>query len=46
MLTTKTLSRIGAVLALFSLVALPLASCGEARITGADLLFRVEDFPY
>lgn len=45
MLKPKTLSRIGAVIALFSLVALPLASCGEARITGVDLLFRVEGFP-
>jgi hypothetical protein len=37
-----TLSRIGAVLSLFALTALPLASCGTASFTGVDVLFELE----
>jgi hypothetical protein len=45
MRTKKLLARIGGVLALFAMLALPLASCGEARLTGADMLLRVPDYP-
>jgi hypothetical protein len=43
MRTKKLLARVGGVLALFAMLALPLASCGEARLTGADMLLRVEE---
>lgn len=45
MITRKTLGRIGAVIALFALLALPLASCGNVRLTGTDILLRLEDIP-
>lgn len=45
MITRKTLARIGAVIALFALLALPLASCREVRLTGTDILLRLEVAP-
>jgi hypothetical protein len=45
MRTKKLLARVGGVLALFAMLALPLASCGEARLTGADMLLRVPEHP-
>lgn len=45
MRTKKLLARIGGVIALVAMLALPLASCGDARLTGADMLFRVQDHP-
>ncbi len=45
MFKSKTLSRIGGVLALFSLLALPLGSCGAVRLNGAEILFKVQDHP-
>lgn len=45
MLKSKTLSRFGGVLALFSLLALPLGSCGTVRLTGSEILLKVEDHP-
>jgi peptidoglycan/LPS O-acetylase OafA/YrhL len=45
MMTRKTLSPLGGVIALFSLIALPLGSCGRAQITGMDLLFRMKGLP-
>lgn len=41
----NTLSRIGAVISLFALTALPLVSCGNVKLTGADILFKVEERP-
>lgn len=45
MLKSKTLSRFGGVLALFSLLALPLGSCGAVRLTGSEILLKIEDHP-
>jgi hypothetical protein len=39
---SATLSRIGGLVALLALVALPLASCGDADFTGVDVLFELE----
>jgi hypothetical protein len=41
----NTLSRIGAIISLFALMALPLVSCGNVKLTGADILFKVEERP-
>lgn len=38
----NNLARLGGIIAVLSLLFLPLASCGEARIAGTDLLFDVE----
>lgn len=41
MLTSHNLARLGGVIATLSLIFLPLASCGEAQLTGIDI-FQAE----
>lgn len=43
--TKKLLARIGGLVALIAMLALPLASCGQVRLTGTDILLRTEDLP-
>lgn len=43
MQTRNNLARLGGLIALFSLLFLPLASCGDSQFTGTDLLFTIED---
>jgi hypothetical protein len=41
MFTSKNLARIGGIVAALSLIFLPLASCGDAQLTGIDI-FQAE----
>lgn len=43
MQTRNNLARLGGIVAVLSLLFLPVASCGDNVVTGTELLFEVED---